>query len=726
MEANPTLIINYFSGFKQNLVPLFQRPYTWGEKQWRTLWEDILSFYDYPEGESRATHFMGAVVTMPARSVPVGVSKFLVIDGQQRLASVAILLCAVRDALAATDEVRKRKIQNYYLTNDGYDGTDFFKLLPTQGDRVGYTPIIQHPATLLPDSQFKRAYEFFRRRLRDQIEEGKSIDAGKILQLVETRLMVVMINLSDNDDPYLIFESLNFKGSPLEQADLVRNYFLMRFAVNEQQVVYENVWLPMQDRLGKDLTEFMRHFLGAEGEDVRKGDVYASIKRLVADAETASVRLLMTRMEQLSVLYSRIATPSLEPNVRFKNYFECFQRLDFGTVYPLLLALYEDYEDGQFAEEEFLGVLEILFSFIIRRMVVGVPSNSLAGLFVGLCKMKPVIETPSAWLSAALCSEEKNRRWPNDVEFSNAWIHTELYGSRACPVILETIEANFEHHEAVQLDQITVEHVIPQTLSAEWEVMLGTDALAIHAIWLHTIGNLTLTGYNPELSNKAYSEKRTVYALSHFELNRYFANFDSWGQSMIADRATALLKSALQLWPRPADSVRDSINAARATPAAFHNECARRVQDHLKVQLSKLSQTRYVSGDGHIRLVCAVSVEHSESSGIPYYWFGFHQSQLDFLSASEKAFVCLGCGSASYTLLVPLEVIRVNLGSFSVSARHYWHIVIQKKGDRFALRLIGGVDGQDLTDYNVAGGARGDSPTSIAAPIPPIVNCGPN
>ena len=466
--------------------------------------------------------------------------------------------------------------------------------------------------------------------------------------------------------------------------------------------------IPMQNRLGPTLTEFMRHFLGAEGEDVRKGDVYASIKRLVTDAETGSVNLLMTRMERLSVLYSRIATSNLEPNLQFRNYFEHFRRLDFGTVYPLLLALYEDYEDGQFTEEEFLNVLRILFSFIIRRMVVGVPSNSLAGLFVGLCEVKPVTETPSAWLALALCSEEKNRRWPNDSEFSKAWTHSELYGSRACPVILEAIEAHFEHHEAVQLDQATVEHVMPQTLSAEWESMLGTDAMAVHSEWLHTIGNLTLTGYNPELSNKPYSEKRTVYGLSHFELNRYFGNVELWGQPMIVDRATTLLKSALQLWPRPTDgipSASETGETIKGAPAAFHNECVRRVQDHLRIQLSKLSQTRYESGSSHIRMVCAVSAEHRESSGIPYYWFALHRSQLDFLSTSEKSFVCLGCGSASCTLLVPLEALRGSLGSLSVTksdSRHYWHIVIQKKASRLALRLLGGSDGLDLTNYTLA------------------------
>jgi uncharacterized protein with ParB-like and HNH nuclease domain len=708
MEANPTLIINYFSGFKQNLVPLFQRPYTWGEKQWRTLWEDLLDFYGYAEGESRATHFMGAVVTMPARSVPVGVSKFSVIDGQQRLTTIALLLCAIRDALPGEDEVQKSKIQSFYLTNYGNPGLDFFKFLPTQGDREAYSPIVQNLATPFPDSQFKKAYDFFRRRLRDQVDDGVTVDASKILHLVENRLMVVMINLSDNDDPYLIFESLNFKGSPLEQADLVRNYFLMRFAVTEQQAVYDQIWLPMQERLGPNLTEFMRHFLGAEGEDVRKGDVYASIKRLVTDAENASVRLLMSRMEKLSVLYSRIATVAPEPIIRLKSYFEYFRRLDFGTVYPLLLALYEDYEDGQFVEDEFLSVLRILFSFTIRRMVVGVPSNSLAGMFVGLCKSKPVTETPSAWLSSILSLEQRNRRWPSDLEFSEYWVNSDMYHSRrACPVILETIESHFDHHEPVQLDQTTIEHVMPQVLSPEWQVMLGNDGLTTHARWLHTIGNLTLTGYNPELGNKSYVEKRSIYGLSHFELNRYFANFESWGQPMIADRATALFKVALQLWPRPADAVVDALEAAKVTSAAFHPECVRRVEQHLKIQLSKVSQTKYESDASHVRIVCAVSAEHGETSGIPYYWFAFHQSQLEFLSASEKQFICLGCGSAASILLMPLKVLQPNLASLSMTEgenRHYWHIVIQKKEDKLLLKLLGGSYGPDLTEYNISSG----------------------
>ncbi len=390
MEATPTLIIKYFSGFMQNLVPLFQRPYTWSEKQWKTLWDDIESFYDVDIPAGKASHFLGAVVTMPARSVPVGISKFLVIDGQQRLTTIALLMCAIRDSLSPEDQIKKRRVQKFYLTNEDYPDTEFFKLLPTQGDREAYFPLIKGEGATAPDSQFKKAYEFFRRRLRDDSDSGEKIAPGRILEIIETCLMVVMINLSDSDDPYLIFESLNFKGSPLEQADLVRNYFLMRFPLGEQPTVYEKHWLPMQNRLGVTLTEFMRHFLGAEGEEVRKTDVYAAIKRLVVDSDSASVQTLMNRMERLSVFYSRLSGFAPEADEELSIFFDHFKRLDFGSVYPLLLSLYEDFDENQFTIDEFRGSLRVLHSFIIRRMVSGVPSNSLSGLFISLCRIKPV------------------------------------------------------------------------------------------------------------------------------------------------------------------------------------------------------------------------------------------------------------------------------------------------------------------------------------------------
>jgi hypothetical protein len=704
MEATPTLIIKYFSGFIQNLVPLFQRPYTWSEKQWRTLWEDVVSFYDCDLTATKSTHFLGAVVTMPARSVPVGVSKFLIIDGQQRLTTIALMMCAIRDSLPGDDQIHRRRIQGFYLTNEGYEGTEFFKLLPTQGDRESYSPLIKGELPSVPESQFKKAYEFFRRRLRDEVDDHARIDPRRILEIIESHLMVVMINLSDTDDPYLIFESLNFKGSPLEQADLVRNYFLMRFPLAEQPGVYEKAWLPMQNRLGATLTEFMRHFLGSEGEEVRRTDVYAAIKRLVADSDSASVRVLMTRMERLSVLYSRLSAFAPEPNLELSRFFDHFHRLDFGSVYPLLLSLYEDYDEGLFTTDEFTGALRVLHSFIVRRMVAGVPSNSLSGLFISLCRTRPVTDAPTAWVAAALGREDKNRRWPSDAEFEERWMHAQMYGSRACQIILECIERQYGHHEAVSFDPASVEHVMPQTLTPEWEAMLGPEASRAHLEWLHTLGNLTLTGYNPEMGNKPYPDKRAIYAQSHFELNRYFGTCETWGPSEIQGRAAKLFRVGLQLWPRPPLAASEPPAAEKAAPAGFHAECVRLAQAHLGVHLSKLSRTQYESGEGKVRLMCAVSGEHNEAGGIPYYWFALHKYQLEFLRQAEMPWICLGCGSAETTLLFLLSEIRDSLDLLSVTKaedRYYWHLVLQKRSGRLVLRLLGGVDGPDLTGFDI-------------------------
>ena len=245
---------------------------------------------------------------------------------------------------------------------------------------------------------------------------------------------------------------------------------------------------------------------------------------------------------------------------------------------------------------------------------------------------------------------------------------------------------------------------MPQTLTPEWEAQLGPDAGRHHVEWLHTLGNLTLTGYNPELSNRPYSEKRVMYALSHFELNRYFGTCEDWSSTEIQARAAKLFGTALQLWPRPPIAASVMPAAERTPPAGFHAECLRLVDGYLGIHVSKLSQTRYESGDGKVRLMCAVSAEHNESGGIPYYWFAFHKTQLDFLQQAATSWICLGCGSAETTLLLPLCEIQDCLERMSLSKtedRQYWHVVVQKRLGRVVLRLRGGVDGPDLTDFNV-------------------------
>lgn len=245
--------------------------------------------------------------------------------------------------------------------------------------------------------------------------------------------------------------------------------------------------------------------------------------------------------------------------------------------------------------------------------------------------------------------------------------------------------------------------------------MLGADAADVQTEWLHTVGNLTLTGYNPELSNRSYSEKRALFALSHFELNRHFGDYESWKVSEIEARARSLFKIAVQLWPRPDISIVEvPVTAEKGAPAAFHGDCVKLAQQHLDVHLSKLSQTRYESGEGSIRMTCAVSASHNESGDTPYFWFALHRAQIEFLQDAQSAYVCLGCASAETTLLVPLPEVLGLLESVSVTKtddRHYWHIVIQKRLGKFVIRLLGAKDGPDFTPYNIGSAAKATTTT---------------
>jgi hypothetical protein len=336
-------------------------------------------------------------------------------------------------------------------------------------------------------------------------------------------------------------------------------------------------------------------------------------------------------------------------------------------------------------------------------MVTNVPSNSLSGLFIGLSKLRPGSNSPADWLALTLAKEDRNRRWPSDSKFQSSWETQGIYGSRACPVILECLEEQFGHREPASLDDSTVEHVLPQTLTAEWRGMLGEGHEQIHADWVHTIGNLTLTGYNPELSNKSYLHKKSIYAASHFELNRHFAECEEWTAEEIRKRAQALFHLALKLWPKPIASPDDS--SKDAVPRAdFHPACIALATEHLKVNLVKRTTRRYENNDKGVRLFCAVSAEHNETSETPYFWFAFPPLEQKLLEAASCPWICLGCGSADVTFLIPARRILDLLPRMSVSTggADHSHLVVHLKNSRYTLKLLRGVDGLELNQFRLS------------------------
>jgi hypothetical protein len=477
LEASPAKIIEFFNGFKQSVIPLFQRPYEWKQRDWDILWQDLMELYE--EENDNVNHFMGAVVTMPAKSVPVGVSKHMVIDGQQRLTTLAILLSAIRDLLPEDATPERNRIQNHYLTNDGYKDWEYLKILPTQllDDRSVFRSLVLSQL-IEGDSNILAAYRHFRRRISGKASDGTPIKPAKLLEIIERRLIVVSINLGETDDPYLIFESLNFKGAPLTQADLVRNYFLMRFTVNDQQRVYDQLWLPMQERLGDHIAEFMRQFLMKDGTEVAKAEIYPALKKRAAELDATAVESELRSMTVFSKHYITLVRPDGEPEPAFRRCLDRLSRWDLTTAHPLLLRLYDSRQANKLTSEEFLASLQMIESFAIRRAVCDVPTNQLKKIFLQLAKNFPDTSTV-AWLRSELASGSKGARWPTDDEFYKDWLSYRLYNpSRLdrCKLILEALEESHKHKEPVVFKDATIEHIMPVTLSDKWmEMRISTN-----------------------------------------------------------------------------------------------------------------------------------------------------------------------------------------------------------------------------------------------------------
>lgn len=552
MEALPTQVIQYFNGEKQNLIPLFQRPYSWHLSNWKTLWDDLLVQYD--SDDNKSAHFMGTIVSLPARSVPVGVSKYLIIDGQQRLTTISILLAALRDSL---DTNSSDRIQQVYLTNPYRDLEDKLKFVPTQIDRDRYREMILDRAVADDNSLMTEAYKYFRNQLRQGSDpNGELIDPSKVLTTVERALQVVMINLGDDDDPYLIFESLNFKGEPLTQADLVRNYILMRFrhsmsAGGEQERIYTKYWAPMERRLGVSITEFLRHYAMKGGDNVYQRGIYAATKAILKNiSEPAEVEDELVRMTNFSVIYASILDPSLEQAPSVRKHLSNLKSLDVGTSYPLLLRLFEARHAEKISIDDLEKCLGLIESFVVRRAISVVPTNALNKLFLQWARQFPQ-NNHVEWLHASMSAGSGGRRFPNDAEFGEAFKNLSQYGRGYTRYVLLRLEESFNHKELVNLNKVTIEHIMPQTMTEEWEREVGLNASSVHTHLKDTFGNLSLTAYNTELGNLPFSEKKEKLRNTHIELNRFVLEQERWDEGTIKRRAEAMFTTAVSIWPGP-------------------------------------------------------------------------------------------------------------------------------------------------------------------------------
>ncbi len=539
MKASETRLQPIIEGTKQYVVPLFQRSYSWTKEEWKILWDDIVELSEI--GDNRS-HFIGSIVTMPTISVPEGVAKYLLIDGQQRLTTIFILLALLRDKAKQSGQPElSEEIHNTLLVNQYKKDSDYYKFQPTQIDRDSFRGIIAFDTPVL-DGQILSAYQFFEKKFRQT-----SINIQILKKTITNNLSLVSIVLDPDDNPHLVFESLNAKGRPLTQADLIRNYFFMRIHVDEQESIYSRYWKSMQESLGDYLTEFIRHYLMRDGKVVKQTDVYFSLKDIVKQGNAIDY---LKDLLKFSGYYERLLYPEKEAEIEIRKLLTRLNRFEVNTAYPFLLNCYDDYSQRKISAAEFADILQIIENFLIRRFVCNVPTHGLNKIFPILYRNITNIRFNT--LLEGLKKELQTKGYPKDAEFKARLIDAKLYGAgdRAIKtrLILESLEEYYGHKEQVSFESLSIEHIMPQTLTEYWQNNLGDDWEITHELLLHTIGNLTLTAYNPELSNDDFESKRERLGNSHLEINKYFKDKSSWKKEDIEERSQRLSEIAISIW----------------------------------------------------------------------------------------------------------------------------------------------------------------------------------
>jgi uncharacterized protein with ParB-like and HNH nuclease domain len=535
----------------QFVVPIYQRNYSWNEKQNYRLLQDIINV-----GRSRdATHFLGSIVYIAKSFQPSFISELQLIDGQQRITTVSILLYVLYEKI--DDEDIKNDIMDL-LINRNKKGNKRYKILLSQQDSETYARLLNGETDIcIDDSLVDNTYRFFRRKLSPKTKSELQLIWQGILKLV-----VVQISLFyEHDDPQLIFETLNSTGKDLTEADKIRNYLLMNLDQGDQENVYINKWLPIErlfNKADKDdrFDRFVRDFLTMKygnGRIPTLGNVYEEFKEF-SDESDANTHQIADDLRKYSRYYACIHL-NREKNKKLAKAFNDIKSIRVEVSYPFLLEVYADYMDGIINEKDIEEIIRVIESYTYRRQVCDLPTRGQNTLFA---RMISEIDKDN-YVESIKCNflARKNEyRFPSDQEFEDKFASRDMFNFRPKFYTLLKLENSYHPKSLVNKVDYSVEHIMPQkdNLSAEWKNMLGPDYQRIHETYLHTIGNLTLTAYNSEMSDKPFKAKKSIkggFDSSPLSLNKTLFDINYWNEDAILSRSVNLASKATIIWSKP-------------------------------------------------------------------------------------------------------------------------------------------------------------------------------
>ncbi|MDY5786436.1 DUF262 domain-containing protein, partial [Corynebacterium sp.] len=507
---------------------------------------------------NRESHFFGSVVGNPEDSFT-----WVVIDGQQRLTTVSVLILAlvhaVRDGEVEepTPGLTQKLMNNYLLVSDS--GEQKFKLKPIKDDQDSYSRLFGDPAYFNEGSNLTANYSYFRERLRET-----DLDADQLWNQGISRLEVMHLDLEPKDDPQRIFETLNSTGLALKESDKIRNLVLMGLPHREQELVYEKFWNAMEKNVEFRTDSFIRWFLTAQtSKTPKESEVFEAFKVFVAKSPKTPSEIVeeLHQFSTYAKALAHCATGYSAVDRRLKT----SNRVIGDVVKPFLWLTYRDLKAGIISEEDFASMLAIIETYVFRRVIASVASNSLnktfATAYSELRKQRRNDEPYSDILAYMLLSRGHSGRFPADEEFVQAFRTRDAYHMKSTyrQYLFHVLERGHSKDVAdiaayIESGELTIEHIMPQTLSNAWRDDLGPEADEIHRTWVNRIANLTVTGYNSQYSNSSFAIKKEMpggFSESPYVINNYVKAQTSWGLDQLTARANELDSRALELWPLP-------------------------------------------------------------------------------------------------------------------------------------------------------------------------------
>ena len=508
--------------------------------------------------KGKVGHFVGSIVNIAEQAMPTGVQKYMIIDGQQRMTTLTLLLLALRDYAIKTPEdttINSKRIDNMLLKNEYENGDERYKLLLTETDRDILMRLVEEKP--IPDgtrSRILENYNYFSGKIAD-----KELHPAEVYESIG-KLQIVNITLDRTiDDAQAIFESLNSTGKELSESDLIRNYVLMGLEPNEQNYVYDHLWRPMEllfeyDTQGSMMDRFFRDYLTMKITRIPKQDrVYEEFKTYHLNCEFATVRELCQDIYIYAKYYTNMVFKR-STNPGLKSLYEDINDLRMEVSYPFLLRVHNDCTEGTITEEELCEIIRLCISYVFRRSICDIPTNSLNKTFATLRNEIKADDYMNS-IKAFFVLRDDYKEFPDDDKFEKALVSRDVYNMRSRNFLLSHLE-NFKNKAPIIIENFTIEHIMPQNpkLSNEWQQELGPTWKEIQKTYLHTIGNLTLTAYNSEMSDNPFMVKMDMeggFKESGLRLNAYLVKLTKWNEQHIKERAKILADKAKEIWEFP-------------------------------------------------------------------------------------------------------------------------------------------------------------------------------